>query len=79
MSTISIQELQRDLAEYLRRVKSGEAFVVVQDDEPLAEVRPVAIAATEPRPYGSVPGRFKVSHDFDRPLPDQIIQEFEGA
>jgi antitoxin (DNA-binding transcriptional repressor) of toxin-antitoxin stability system len=79
MSTISVQELQRDLAAFLRRVEAGESFLVVSGEHPLAEVRPVPTPAAQPHPFGLCAGRFAVPTDFDRPLPDEILKEFEGA
>ncbi|HZV07636.1 MAG TPA: hypothetical protein VE999_21295 [Gemmataceae bacterium] len=79
MSTISIQEIQRDPQAFLQRVEAGEAFVVVQGERPLAEVRPLTRTAAEPRPFGLCAGRFTVPADFDHPLPDEILKEFEGA
>jgi antitoxin (DNA-binding transcriptional repressor) of toxin-antitoxin stability system len=79
MSTISVQELQRDLAAFLRRVEAGESFLVVSGEHPLAEGRPVPAPTTQPRPFGLCAGRFDVPTDFDRPLPDEILKEFEGA
>jgi antitoxin (DNA-binding transcriptional repressor) of toxin-antitoxin stability system len=79
MSTISVQDLQRDLLTFLRRVEAGESFLVVSDKHPLAEVRPASVPATQPRPFGLCAGRFTVPADFDRPLPDEILKEFEGA
>jgi antitoxin (DNA-binding transcriptional repressor) of toxin-antitoxin stability system len=79
MSTISVQDIQRDFLAFLRRVEAGEAFVVLQGERPLAEVRPVAAIASQPRPFGLCAGRFTVPADFDRPLPDDILKEFEGA
>jgi antitoxin (DNA-binding transcriptional repressor) of toxin-antitoxin stability system len=79
MSTISVQDLQRDLLTFLRRVEAGESFLVVRGEQPLAEVRPVPAPARQPRPYGLCSGHFTVPADFDQPLPDDILKEFEGA
>jgi antitoxin (DNA-binding transcriptional repressor) of toxin-antitoxin stability system len=79
MSTISVQDIQRDLLAFLRRVEAGESFLVVSGAHPVAEVRPVAAPATEPRPFGLDAGRFTVPPDFDGPLPDDILREFEGT
>jgi antitoxin (DNA-binding transcriptional repressor) of toxin-antitoxin stability system len=79
MSTISTQDIQRDPLAFLQRVEAGEAFVVVRDERALAEVRPLPIAGTQPRPFGLCAGRFTVPAEFDGPLPDDILQEFEGA
>jgi antitoxin (DNA-binding transcriptional repressor) of toxin-antitoxin stability system len=78
MRTISVQDLQRDLLTFLRRVEAGESFLVVNGEHPLAEVRPVPAPATQPRPFGLCAGQFTVPPDFDRPLPDDILKEFEG-
>jgi antitoxin (DNA-binding transcriptional repressor) of toxin-antitoxin stability system len=40
MSTITVQDIQRDPLAFLRRVEAGEAFVVVRGERALAEVRP---------------------------------------
>jgi antitoxin (DNA-binding transcriptional repressor) of toxin-antitoxin stability system len=79
MSTISVQDIQSDPAAFLRRVEAGEAFVVVQGQRPLAEVRPLAAGASQPRPFGLCAGQFTVPDDFDRPLPDDMLTEFEGS
>ena len=78
MSTISVQDFQRDLLAFLRRVEAGESFLVLNGEQPLAEVRPVPVPATQPRPFGLCTGRFSVPPDFDHPLPDDILREFEG-
>lgn len=79
MSTISLQDIQRDLLAFFRRVEAGESFLVVSGEQPLAEVRPVFAPATQPRPFGLCAGRFSVPPDFDQPLPEDILKEFEGA
>ena len=78
MSTISVQDIQRDLSGFLSRVEAGEAFLVVKGERPLAEVRPMPASAAQPRPFGLCAGRFTVPADFDQPLPEQILKEFEG-
>ena len=79
MSRISVQDVQRDLLAFRRRVETGESFLVVDGEHALAEVRPVPAPATQPRPFGLCAGRFTVPAEFDRPLPDEILAAFEGA
>jgi antitoxin (DNA-binding transcriptional repressor) of toxin-antitoxin stability system len=79
MSTITVQDIQRDPLAFFRRVQAGEAFVVVQGNRPLAEVRPARTPpATQARPFGLCAGQFTVPADFDAPLPDEILKDFEG-
>ena len=79
MKTISVQEIQRDLFGILRRVEQGETLLVVRDEQPVAEIKPVPTQARQPRPYGLCAGEFTVPGDFDHPLPESILQEFDGA
>jgi prevent-host-death family protein len=78
MSTISLQDLARDPAALLDRVEAGEHLVVVRGGRPVAELRPVAPARLTPRPFGLAAGAFAVPDDFDAPLPDDVLREFEG-
>jgi antitoxin (DNA-binding transcriptional repressor) of toxin-antitoxin stability system len=79
MSTISIQEIQRDPRSFLGRVEAGEVLVVVRGDQPVAEVRPIVPAPTQQRPFGLCAGQFRVPDDFNTPLPEEILKEFEGS
>lgn len=79
MSIISVQDIERDFLTFLRRVEAGESFLVVRGEHPLAEVRPVAAPVTQSRPIGLCASQFVVPPDFDRPLPDDVLKEFEGS
>ena len=79
MTTISIADVMQDLSDCLRKVEGGETFVILQNDKPIAELKPIAQPLTNPRPFGLCAGEFHVPDDFDAPLPDDIIRQFEGA
>jgi len=78
MSTISLQDLQRDPDGVLDRVEAGERVVVYREGRPVAELRRIEPATRKPRPFGLAAGEFTVPDDFDAPLPDDILQSFEG-
>jgi prevent-host-death family protein len=78
MSTVSFQELQRDPNALLNRVEAGEHLIVVRGGRPVAELRPVPTAPAGPRPFGLCAGAFTVPDDFDAPLPEEILRDFEG-
>jgi len=75
---VSIDEVQHNLPTYLRRVEAGEAFVIVKAGKPIAEIKPPLSFPVPLRPYGLCAGEFTVPDDFDAPLPETIIKEFEG-
>ncbi|HEY7155417.1 MAG TPA: hypothetical protein VH575_15755 [Gemmataceae bacterium] len=78
MSTINIQDIQRDPLGCLRRVEDGETLVVLRDERPVAEIKPVSSPIPQLRPFGLCVGQFTVPDDFDQPLSDEILKEFEG-
>ena len=79
MLQVSVEEIQRDLAAYLQRVEACETLVVVRAGQPVAEIKPVAPEAEKLRPFGLCAGEFTVPEDFDAPLPEDILNAFEGA
>jgi prevent-host-death family protein len=78
MSVVSLQELQQDPDALLDRVEAGEQVVVARGGRPVAELRLVPATQTGPRPFGLCAGAFVVPDDFDSPLPEEILQGFEG-
>ena len=78
MNSVTVQDLQRDPLGLLKRVEAGEHVVVVRDDFPIAELRPVVPMIVRPRPHGLAAGAFTVPDDFDAPLPEDTLRDFEG-
>ena len=78
MSTISIQEIQRDPADFVHRMAAGEAILVLDGQRAVAEVKPLPAPVSGQRPWGLAAGKFQVPDDFDAPLPDTILNDFEG-
>lgn len=78
MSQVNLDDLQKDLPAYLRRVEAGESFVILRSGKPVAEVKPVNVTGEALRPFGLCAGEFTVPDDFDSPLPDQVLDAFEG-
>ena len=78
MVRVTIDDIQRDPGGYLRRVEAGETVLVTRAERPVAEIKPVTAAAAGLRPFGLCAGEFTVPDDFDQPLPDDVLAEFEG-
>ncbi|MGE0540104.1 MAG: type II toxin-antitoxin system Phd/YefM family antitoxin [Dehalococcoidia bacterium] len=76
MIAISVSDIEQNLAAYLGRVEAGEIVLILRDGEPVAELRPVATEATQPRPYGLAAGDFAVPDDFDAPLAVDVFTAF---
>ena len=78
MAKVSIEEMQRDLPACLRRVEAGETLTIIRAGKPVAEVKPFPTRAETRRPFGLCAGEFTVPDDFDAPLPEDLLNAFEG-
>ena len=79
MITIGIEDIQQDLLDYLRKVEAGETVIILRADKPVAEIKPVTPHAKVLRPFGLCAGEFTVPDDFDAPLPEDLLRQFEGS
>jgi len=73
---VPVDEMKRDPESLLHRVLEGETLVLTDHDRPVAEIRPVE-SVRKPRPFGLAAGTFVVPDDFDDPLPEEILRDFE--
>ena len=73
----TIEEVENGPAEYLHRAMGGETIVVYQGKRAVAEIRPVT-ETEKLRPVGLAEGEFVVPDDFEDPLPDDLLDAFEG-
>jgi antitoxin (DNA-binding transcriptional repressor) of toxin-antitoxin stability system len=55
---------------------STAKLVVTEQDRPIAEIRPIE-SVRKPRPFGLAKGTFVVPDDFDAPLPEDVLKDFE--
>jgi prevent-host-death family protein len=78
MLTVTIDEIQKNLTNYLQQVAAGENIIIMQAGKPIAEIKPVSSNTQQMRPYGLCAGDFIVPEDFDIPLPEEILNGFEG-
>lgn len=78
MLTVTIDEIQQNLTGYLQEVAAGESIIIMQAGKPIAEIKPVSPTFEPIRPYGLCTGEFIVPDDFDSPLPEDILNIFEG-
>lgn len=74
---VNIYEAKTQLSRLVDRAAAGEEIIIARAGRPMARLVPL-----EPDPPLRVPGRLKgkiwISPDFDDPLPDDILDAFEG-
>jgi prevent-host-death family protein len=79
MVQVTVEEIQRDFFTYLQRVEAGETVVIARAGQPVAEVKPIMSQVKTRRPFGLCAGEFTVPDDFDTPLPEDVLNAFEGT
>jgi antitoxin (DNA-binding transcriptional repressor) of toxin-antitoxin stability system len=78
MTYVSVQDVERDPHGCLQRVEAGETLVVTRELQPVAEIKPMRSLQAKTRPIGLAAGEFTVPDDFDAPLAEDILRDFEG-
>jgi prevent-host-death family protein len=76
--TVSLYEAKTQLSRLVDRAAAGEEIVIAKSGRPRARLVP--LEDTRPmRVPGKGKGRWRVSKDFDAPLPDDLLGGFEGG
>lgn len=75
-SEVNVHDAKTHLSRLLRRVAAGEEIVIARAGVPVARLVPVT--GRPERRFGTDRGLFEVPEDFDAPLPDAVLRDFEG-
>jgi prevent-host-death family protein len=77
MKIVNMREAKSQFSRLLRRVAAGEEITIASRGVPVARL--VSVLAPKPaRKLGILRGKIKIPADFDAPLPDEILDLFEG-
>lgn len=77
MSKVNIHEAKTRFSRLLRRVAAGEEITIANRGVPVARLVPVPTEGGT-RKLGYFRGQMSIPDDFDAPLPDDILEAFEG-
>lgn len=76
MGSVNIYEAKTQLSKLIDRAAKGEDVVIARNGRPVARLT----AFVERKPtirFGVLKGKIVTADDFDAPLPDEILSEFE--
>jgi len=79
MATVNIHAAKTHFSSLLERVAAGEEIVIARAGKPIAMLTPLGPRVTAKRKLGRLSGRAEVPSDFDTPLPDSVLDAFEGS
>lgn len=73
---VNVHEAKTHLSRLLERAMAGEEVIIMRSGRRLVRLTPVGEAPVH-RKVGSAKGEFVVPADFDAPLPEEVLREFE--
>ncbi|MDR9402257.1 MAG: type II toxin-antitoxin system Phd/YefM family antitoxin [Halothece sp. Uz-M2-17] len=78
MDAINIHQAKTNLSQLLSRVKLGEEIIISNRGVPIAKLVPFNHVDRQSS-LGQDQGQVTISEDFNDPLPEAILAEFEGS
>ena len=76
METVNIHEAKTHLSRLVERAEHGEEIIIARSGRPVARLVPLE-GHEKPRVFGRMRGKIRVADDFDAPLPDELLDQFE--
>ena len=76
--SVSLYDAKTHLSSLIERAAAGEEIVITKSGRPRARLVPLDDLRARRVP-GRGKGAWRVGADFDAPLPDDILNAFEGA
>jgi len=77
MRTVNIHAAKTQLSRLVEAAAAGEEIIIAKSGKPMARLGPLA-GLQQKRRLGILAGKLRVPEDFDAPLPERVIEAFEG-
>ena len=77
MRTVNIHAAKTHLSRLVEAAAAGEEIIIAKAGKPVARLGPL-VATPRARRLGTLAGILRVPEDFDAPLPDDVLDSFEG-
>ena len=78
MKQLNIYEAKTELSRLVDEASKGETFIIAKAGTPLAKLGPISEEKPKKIKYGLMKDKVKFASDFDDPLPDWLLDAFEG-
>ena len=76
MTVVNIYDAKTQLSKLIEEAAAGNDVVIARGGKPVARLTRLASSKRKLK-FGVLKGKLKVSADFDAPLPDEIVRQFE--
>lgn len=77
MKQVNIHEAKTNLSALIEEVQAGKEIVIAKAGKPVARLVPLGVAKALRKP-GAMKGKIRIAEDFDAPLPEDLMDAFEG-
>lgn len=78
MTTVNVHAAKTNFSRLVDQAAAGEEIIIAKAGQPVAKLVPLTAPVREKRRLGLLAGRAVIPPDFDAPLPEEIIDTFEG-
>ncbi len=78
MTTVNIFEAKTQLSKLIELAEKGEEVVIARAGKPVVRLTKLELGKQRIR-YGLLKGKLQVADDFDAPLPEDLLAEFENG
>ncbi len=78
MKQVNIYEAKTQLSKLVDEAANGEDIIIARAGKPAARLTRIAPEQGR-RELGVLDGQFEIPDDFNRPLPDEILNAFEDG
>jgi prevent-host-death family protein len=77
MRTVNIHAAKTQFSRLVDAAAAGEEIIIAKSGKPVARLGPL-IRQKHKRKLGALAGKLRIPEDFDAPLPDEVVDAFEG-
>jgi prevent-host-death family protein len=74
---VNMHDAKTHFSKYVNKVLQGEEMIIAKNGKPLVKMTPIS-QGSEKRTPGLSCGKIEISDNFDTPLDDSILNEFES-
>jgi prevent-host-death family protein len=78
MQTVNIYEAKTQLSKLVDLTSSGTDVVIARAGKPVARLTSLKEKDKRLIGFGALKGKGWIAEDFDAPLPDELLAQFEG-
>lgn len=75
MRVVNIHDAKTHFSKLVDAVVKGQEIIIAMSGKPVAKLGP--IGKEKKRKFGVLKGKIKISRDFDAPLSEEVLKQFE--